>query len=85
MYFHAALTKTFRACVFPVLVIEPVRMVFPEEMELIQDTPSVPSDSQTAESLQSHKPTAWPRSVQCLGSLAESELIAETFRTRMLF
>ena len=31
MYFHAALTKTFRACVFPVLVIEPVRMVFPEE------------------------------------------------------
>ncbi len=32
--------------------------------------------AQTAESLQSHKPTAWPKSVQCLKSLAESELLA---------
>ncbi len=42
MYFHAALTKAFRACVLPVLVIEPVRMVFPVEMQRIRDTPSMP-------------------------------------------
>ena len=85
MYFHAALTKTFRACVFPVLVIEPVRMVFPEECWDGTNPRYAISAVQTAESLQSHKPTAWPRSVQCLESLAESELLAETSRTLMLF